>query len=494
MIKRYYNFLIISGLVLVFTSCNKYLDQNPDMRTEIDNVDKVAQLIGTAYPSYNYLAMAEHSSDNVSDKGVAIGTNDSPYSEYYYWEDVIGSGNNTPTQYWNTCYAAIAAANHALDAIEKNNLGNEVRPYKGEALVARAYAHFMLALFFAQPYEIDGANDSPGIPYIDRPETVALAQYERGTVKETYDKIRADLEEGLPMLAGGVWKVPKYHFNTSSASAFASRFYLFTGEFQKALSSANNVFGNGDYTNKIRQVNSVLRLMTSAEYLLEMTKPDKDFNLLIRETYSVYQRQTGASVYQRFGYGQKKYNEFFATEIFPGTMMYTKGLSYSSGQHYTSYMWNEYFHITNIQAGTGFPYIMQPILTSDEALFNRAEAYAQLGNDAKALEDINHLLSQRVNNYNDATHSLTLDKAHAAAGTTDTKAALIHIILKMKQRAFVTEGVRWMDIVRHRLPVVHVVLDENDEETEMVLESNDLRRVFQIPSEASLAGVSQNPR
>ncbi|SKB73526.1 SusD family protein [Sphingobacterium nematocida] len=490
---KYLIYIAAVSLGGTFSSCEKYLEKSPDMRTTIDNVDKVAQLVGSAYPSYNYLAMAEHSSDNVSDKGVGVGQNDSPFSEYYMWEDVIGDGNNTPTQYWNTVYAGIAAANHALEAIEKNDMGSEVLPYKGEALVARAYGHFMLALFFAQPYEIGGANSSAGIPYADKPETVALAQYDRETVKITYDKIKKDLEEGLPLLQGGVWQVPKYHFNFSSANAFASRFYLFIGEFEKAISAANNVFPNGNFTGKIRGVNSTLKAMTSAEYLLGMTKMDKDFNLLIRETYSVYQR-TSSSVYQRFGYGQKKYNEFFATPLFEGTTLYTKGLSYSSGQHYTSYMWNEYFHYTNVQAGIGFPYIMQPLLTSDEALFNRAEGYAHVGNYVKSLEDINLLLSNRVNNYNPSIHTLTIEKAQAAAKTADPKQALIYIILKMKQAAFVTEGIRWMDIVRHRLPVTHVVLDQDNEETPHVLEPNDLRRVFQIPSSASLAGVSQNPR
>ncbi len=490
---KYINLVFIISLGYCLSSCGKFLDKSPDMRTEIDNIDKVAQLVGGGYPANNYLAMTEHSSDNVSDKGIGVGLNDSPYTEYYMWDDVVGSGNNTPTQYWNTVYQGIAAANHALEAIANNNFGPSVLPYKGEALVARAYGHFMLALFFAQPYAIDGANDSPGIPYVDKPETVALATYSRETVKDTYAKILKDLEEGIPLLQGGVWKVPKYHFSFSSANAFAARFYLFTGAYDKAISAANNVFPGGDFSGKLRQVNSTLKAMTSAEYRSAMTKTEQEFNLLIRETYSNYQRSNN-SVYQRFGYGQKKYNEFFSQPLFEGTTLYTKGLSYSSGLHYTSYMWNEYFYYTNIQGGIGYPYIMQPLFTSDEALFNRAEAYAQTGDYAKSLADINHLLSHRVNNYNPALHTLTIEKAQASANVSEPKKALIDIILRMKQAAFVNEGIRWMDIIRHKLPVVHIFLDADNEETQHILEPNDLRRVFQIPSEVSLAGVAQNPR
>jgi len=482
--------LAFTGIV-AFSSCNKYLDQSPDMRTQIDDIDKVAQLVGSAYPNYNYLAMAETVSDNVSDKGVGKGSLDDPYVSYYYWEDVEGDDNNTPTQYWNGVYAGIAAANQALEAIEENDFGPDVNPYKGEALVARAYGHFMLALFFAQPYNISGDNSSPGIPYVDKPETVALAQYSRETVKDTYDKIRADLEEGLALLQGGQWKVPKYHFTPAAANAFAARFYLFIGEYDKAIQAANNVFPSGDYTGKLRPITTTIQDYSLAQQLIELTKADKDYNLLITETYSVVQRN---APFQRYGYSQRLYNELFNMPVFDGTTMYSRGISYNSGQDYTIYMYNEYFYYTNVQAGIGFPYIMQPLFTADEALINRAEAYVQKGDFGKALADINQFLSVRVRNYNASTHNLTIEKATNSYGISDPKEALIEAVLRIKRAAFMSEGIRWMDIVRHKLTVKHLVLDANDSETEIELKPEDLRRVFQIPSEAKLAGVEQNPR
>lgn len=486
---------IVVGVIGSFglTSCNDYLDKSPDMRTQIDDVDKVAQLVGSAYPQYGYLAMAETFSDNVMDKGPAIGHIDDPYVAYYNWEDVPGDGNNTPTQYWNGVYRAIAAANQALEAIEKNNFDAKVNIYKGEALVARAYNHFMVALFFAQPYDINGNNSSPGIPYVEKPETVALAKYSRGTVQETYDKIRRDLEEGISLLSGGVWKVPKYHFTSSAAHAFAARFYLFTGEWEKAAKAASNVFQGGDFSGKLRPITSVIQGYSLPQQLIELTKADKEYNILLSETYSVWQR-TNSAIYSRYGYGQRKYTEMFSTPVFKGTTMYSRGVSYSSGQHYSVYMYNEYFHYTSVQSGTGYPYIMMPLFTADEALINRAEAYVQQGDYARALADINQFLSVRVSGFNLGTHGLTIEKAKESYGISDTKEALVEAILRIKQRAFMSEGIRWMDIVRHKLPVTHIHIDADGTETEKVLAPSDLRRVFQIPSEVSLAGVELNPR
>lgn len=474
-------------------SCNKYLDHKPDMRTQIDNVDKVAQLVGSAYPSYNYLAMAETVSDNVIDKGPAIGHIDDPYPSYYFWEDVEGDDNNTPTQYWNGVYEGIAAANQALAAISENDFGPEVNPYKGEALIARAYGHFMLALFFAQPYTINGDNSSPGIPYVDAPETVALAEYSRGTVQSTYDKIRQDLEEGIALLQGGQWNVPKYHFTPAAANAFAARFYLFVGEYDKAVQAANKIFPSGDYTGKLRPITTTIQGYSLAQQLIEMTKADKDYNLLIRETNSVYQRSNSATM-SRYGFGQQIYDQMFNLPVFDDTRMYSRGISYNSGQHYTVYMYNEYFHYTNVQAGIGYPYIMQPLFTSDEALINRAEAYVHLGNFGNALSDINQFLSVRVLDFNAGTDGLTIDKAIDSYGISDPKEALIEAILRIKQRAFMSEGIRWMDITRHKLPVNHLIIANDGSESEMVLDPDDPRRVFQIPSEATLAGVELNPR
>lgn len=73
--KRYKYTLILLGFLTSISlgSCKKYLEQVPDNRTEINSVEKVAQLLGTAYPTYDYLAFTEAASDNSEDKGVGIG-------------------------------------------------------------------------------------------------------------------------------------------------------------------------------------------------------------------------------------------------------------------------------------------------------------------------------------------------------------------------------------------------------------------------------------
>lgn len=487
---RNFKYLVLFSTIL-FGGCSKYLDKEPDMRAQINTVDKVKRLIASAYPGKNSLAMAETYSDNVEDKGV--GALYQPVPSLYQWEDILDDDTDSPTNYWNACYAAIAAANHALAAIDENNFGEEVLAYKGEALVARAYAHFMLVNFFAKVYDSapGASNDSPGIPYVKEPETILIKNYERGTVKSVYADIRQDLEEGLALLTegNGVWTVPKYHFTPEAAHAFATRFYLFTGEWQKVVDNANKIFSGGNFTGKLIPFNSTFKALGFESARTEFAKAEQPYNLLITETYSGYQRwwdnryAMGVSVFQDI------YNGMTAT----GAKLYNFGVSYGA-PHYTTYLWKEFWYVTNPTANTGFPMLMVPVLISDEALLNRAEAYAELGNTSGALADLNLFASNRIDNYNPSTHAVTLDKSTSFFGVSDQKEALVKTTLQFKQVGFMSMGLRWFDIIRKGITVKHNLIGNDERESFIELKPEDPRRIFQIPQEAKLAGVEQNPR
>lgn len=479
-------------LLLSTPSCKKYLDKEPDNRTTINSVDKVAQLVATAYPQYDYYTFTEAASDNAEDKGNGVGTIDDISTLPYFWKDVIGDDAGTSTNYWNGCYSGIAAANQALEAIENNDLGNAVLPYKGEALVARAYAHFMLVTFFAKEYTIGAANDSPGIPYVTAPETKVIQQYDRGTVQSTYEKIEKDLNEGIALLSGSAYAVPKYHFTPAAAHAFASRFYLFKGEWQKVIDHANAVTVGGDYSTIVRPINTALAALSTADYRAAFTKSDQKYNLLLANQYSAYQRLTSP----KYGYGASLVKMFAAGGVsgnITGKAYANKILSYGV-PNYTTYKYNEYFFYSDQVAGIGFPYIMAPLLTTDEALLNRAEAYAKLGQYDNALKDANIILANTVSGYNAATDAATQAKVATFYSTADPKEGIVKLILGIKKAQFLQEGMRWMDILRNHLPVKHNLFDASGVETTVTLEANDNRRLFQIPEQAKLSGVPLNPR
>src|SRR5690606_23061129 len=92
---------------------------------------------------------------------------------------------------------------------------------------------------------------------------------------------------------------PKYHFTPAAAHAFASRFYLFTGEWQKAADHASAVIPSGDFVGYLRPISTTFRAMTSSEFLIGFTKSDVKATLLLSNCYSTYHY-----IYTpRYGYG-----------------------------------------------------------------------------------------------------------------------------------------------------------------------------------------------
>lgn len=476
------------------SSCEKFLDQEPDMRVDLDTEDKIASLLVSAYPKKNYLMFAEVASDNVEDKKIANSMhNDPPYPDLYFWRDFDLDDTGTPTDFWNATYEAISSSNHALRAIEEGTFGAEINQYKGEALIARAYNHFMLTIFFTKPYAIGGDNSSPGIPYVKEPNTTVFGKYERSTVEENYKQIENDLLEGLSLINGGKWSVPKYHFTPAAANAFAARFYLFKGDWEKVIQHATAIFPGGDFRNNLRAINSTMTNYTFAQYKQEYNMADKSYNLLLTETYSVFQRSTGIGG-ARYGMGEVKLALHNGNTVYGAPFRSNNAIGVFTAPNYIVNKFYEYFHYTNVAAGIGLPYMMQALFTVDEALVNRAEAYAQKGQFDLAIRDLNDFASVRITNYNSTNHGFTIEKAKAFTDETDDKQAIIKSILDIKQKAFMQEGVRWMDILRHKIPVVHNHFSSTGLETVDSLRANDLRRVFQIPLEARNNGLTANER
>jgi len=478
---------IFLSIIVLLSACKKYLDVAPDNRTEINTLDKLAQLVGTAYPTADYLTMAEAASDNSEDKGPGIGNVNDVITNYYTWQDIADNGTNTAGNYWNGCYEAIAAANQALESIEKGNFGPEVLPYKGEALVARAYAHHMLAIFFAKAYQPGGDNSTPGVPYVTKPETVLLAKYTRGTVQSTYDSIENDLEQGIQLLSASVYQVPKYHFTPAAAHAFASRFYLFKGDWQKAIQHASATYPSGDFISNLRPIATTMKDWSIADFNINFSKTDVKATLLMTSCYSGYQRNYTTP---RYGYGSKLSLMFTQPNV-TGKIVQNKVLNYGI-PNYTTYKWREYFYYAT--ESTGYPYLPFIMFTADETLMNRAEAYAETGQFDLALKDINDFYSVRVQFYNPSTDAVTLNKIRAYYSISDPREGLIRTILDAKKAEFLQEGIRWLDLVRRRLPVKKNLFTPSGVENFIELGPDDPRRMFQLPVQVSLAGVDANPR
>ncbi|PTS95007.1 RagB/SusD family nutrient uptake outer membrane protein [Pedobacter sp. HMWF019] len=483
--KKYTAYLLIS-IASLGTGCKKYLEQAPDQRTKLNTPEKVSELLVTAYPSGSYIMLAEAMSDNLSFNSTT-GYDKPENRDAYFWKDVEGTGQDTPNNYWNDCYAAIAAANQALDAIDKISDPQNYSAQKGEALVARAYAHFMLVTFFSKCYDPATAATDPGIPYVTTPESVVLKNYERKTVTYVYEQIEKDLLAGIPLLKDEQYRVPAYHFTHKAAYAFATRFYLFKKDMAKVVQYAGLAFPANNFAANVRPWLAFgSPTGGSTEIAQNMSSAANPGNLLLCETSSWAARNYARTIYSL---SQNRLNSILAPVGL--SLNAYKTYSYSSTFYFVPKLY-EHFVRTSINASTGVGYLMQSLLTTEEVLLNRAEAYIMQGKYAEALTDMNTLISTRMTNYVAASSNLTETKitTYYAAKTEDVKQAYLYALLDLKRAEFVEEGMRWMDILRLKMTVTHLDANGNT----MELAADDKRKLWQLPSEVTLAGLAQNPR
>lgn len=493
------NPLLILLALLALASCREYIDEVQDNRTLIDSEDKAAKLLVNAYPDAQYAAFAEAMSDNADDKGVDNGSQGALINAHAYkWEDYESfTDTDSPSNFWTSCYGAIAQANQALASLEQ--LGSKTErasALRGEALLARAHAHFLLVNLFSLRYDSATASSVPGIPYVLQPEQHAIVQYKRETLAETYRLIEKDLTEGLRLVRYADQQA-KYHFSPLSAHAFAARFYLYKGNWDKVIEHASAVFGDAPPALLVRDMVSVsYDDLTYAERTYAYSSVTERSNLLLNWTRSLVSR---SFVQCRYGLSASK-----AAELFFGSNPFKKQWAYSffgTDLYYRLPKYEEYFRILNVSAGTGYAYAVFVEFTADEALLNRAEAYAMLNNFNAASADLTSFLSRKTKGFNASTDKITPDLMRKTYPSTegeytppyalsDEQTPYIKGIAEIRRREFYHEGLRWFDVKRFNLKVVHNIKNRGSIE----LPKDDLRRAIQIPEGAKAFGIEANRR
>ena len=498
-------------VVISISSCGDFLDTLPDNRTQLNNEKKITQLLISAYPGANYSVLAELSSDNFVDNNSILPVNLSSFErmheEIYAWEAVTSSTQeDSPSYIWEKCYAAIAAANHALQAIEELQVTNptlDLNAQKGEALLCRAYGHFILVNIFSQAYKDESASAlDMGVPYVTEPETVVQAKSTRESVASVYANIQKDIETGIPFISDQNYSVPKYHFNKKAASAFAARFFLYKRDYQKVLTYANDVLTSNP-TTLMRNWSVNYDNITAISF--DYINTQLACNFLILPTSSVFNRIFGT----RYGHNGVAMagSTYGSGPTWTGSLPCFNGKLYISGQQDYGVFFpkcGEMFEYTDKVAGIGYAHVVRAEFTAEETLLCRAEALIYLNRTAEAISDLqvwnnshlapNELTENRIRSFYVTNNTLFVKQLNAekmSSGfvVTATQRPLIHCVLHFRRIETMFDGYRWFDIKRYGIEIEHAIGRTSVKK----LVYNDARRAIQLPQEVISAGVDPNP-
>jgi len=509
-------------LSLSMSSCADFLDKEPDNRGTISTPDQITNLLVNAYTDQNYAVLAELSSDDFVDNNAPdasgnrfnLASLERMDDEIFAYQDVISSDQqDSPSEVWRGCYHAIAVDNQALQSIatlEKLGRADEVKAQKGEALISRAYHHFILVNIFSQAYKNDTLSQSDaGIPYVTAPETKVMVHYDRSNVAEVYKMIQTDIEAGIGLIDDKNYSVPKYHFNSKAAHAFAARFYLYKRNYAKVIEHANLVIGTNPAF-YLRNWNADCPTFDAFAGLWISSSANNNFMLL--PTFSLLDRLFGTR-YSCNGDAAKSTiygtGPTWAAYSFPPCLsgrLYIRG-SQDYGLFFTKS--GEFFEYTDKIAGIGYPHIVKDEFTGDETLLCRAEALVFLNRlpealaDLKAFDDSRKMIGKTQPDLTDAliktfykstnplfSKPFNTQQMSPDFVVTDAQKPYLDCVLHFRRLETIFDGLRWFDIKRYGIEITHKI----GKDLVINLTWNDPRRAIQIPNEVISAGLTPNLR
>ena len=518
--------------VAILASCADQLDTLPDNRTTLDTPKKIAGLLVTAYPDRTPTLFNEWMSDNTDYMGAQNSQGNRGGDQYFFWQEQTEGGNDSPEQVWMLYYEGVYKANEALAAIEdqggpKNDI---LRNSKGEALLIRAYDHFILANEFCRPYNGKTSTKDAGLYYATgiADFSAAAEQSNRGTVADVYEKIAADIEAGIPLL-NDTYEVPKYHFNKQAAYAFATRFYLYYEKWEKAKEYADKLLGSNPAAS-LRDYRALQAMpLSKSEQAVKIAEAycsaSADCNLLVQTSVS------NAGMALAPWLISKRYtltNYLAETELFlsnniwgTSSNLIWKPFTVNSGESNFALLMKlpREFEIRNTTTGSGYLRTLNVDFTMDEALLNRAEAEIMLGQNDAACADMTIWMKNFFNTnvtltptsvqtyfktvsyaYADAAKMVPSFKKHISPRFTidaegSVQESLLQCLLNFRRIETVHQGMRWMDIRRYNIEIPRRLIGANGKPSKNLdwLEKDDPRQVVQIPQSIREAGVAGNP-
>ena len=518
--------------VAILASCSDQLDTLPDNRTTLDTPKKIAGLLVTAYPDRTPTLFNEWMSDNTDYMGAQNSQGNRGGDQYFFWQEQTEGGNDSPEQVWMLYYEGVYKANEALAAIEdqggpKNDI---LRNSKGEALLIRAYDHFILANEFCRPYNGKTSTKDAGLYYATgiADFSAAAEQSNRGTVADVYEKIAADIEAGIPLL-NDTYEVPKYHFNKQAAYAFATRFYLYYEKWEKAKEYADKLLGSNPAAS-LRDYRALQAMpLSKSEQAVKIAEAycsaSADCNLLVQTSVS------SAGMALAPWLTSKRYtltNYLSETELFQSNNIWGtssnliwKPFTVNSGESNFALLMKlpREFEIRNTTTGSGYLRTLNVDFTMDEALLNRAEAEIMLGQNDAACADMTIWMKNFFNTnvtltptsvqtyfktvpyaYADAAKMVPSFKKHISPRFTigvegSVQESLLQCMLNFRRIETVHQGLRWMDIRRYNIEIPRRLIGVNGRPSKNLdwLEKDDPRQVVQIPQSIRESGVAGNP-
>lgn len=402
---------------------------------------------------------------------------------------------------WNQLYNVIDNSNTIITMLKpaegEDPSSDEAKIMLGEAYTLRAYCYFWLINLYQHPYSVD--KNAPGVPL----KTETVYRQERVPVGEIYDQILADIDLGYTYLKGEGFFSGNGALSEYSAAAIYANILLFTGDYAKAASYAEIAATSKGLNSKSEMLSGFNSLdMTEVIWGYNVNNETTGYYASLFSHIDSYMIGYGGNVGFRKEIASALYDEISDDDIRKQWFGYNDNYnllsvsydyeeSYSDGTDsydLTTFIQNKYRDIYLTSMGNADPFTSAIIyFRSGEMYFVAAEAYYLAGNNAKAKEMLETVMSTRIDGY-----------------TADAAGRSLYDEIKIQKRIETfMEGDRYLDVKRRgetidRSASINHAADVKTVFDAWVYEATDYRMIYQIPTKElennpSINDEDQNP-
>ena len=469
--------LFFAAMTMMLSSCgNDWLDLLPSTSIEtgeaVKNIGDARSSVNGIYLQFRSVASyggkmswhADVAGDDMRTWGNSSTRSGKTYRYDYHPQDA-------PSDLWSQPYTIIRYANNLLsliDHIEILPAQEAERDYiKGEALMARALAHFDICRIYGYPYLKDGGASLGA--FIIKSPVAADVKPTRNTVAECYnDLIIPDLLAAIPMLSENR-TASRARFNKWAAKLLLSRVYLYKGDYTNALREAEECIAGAEAAG--------FALYTNTNYLQQWQT--KYSNESLFEVANITGQTSGvdgapnwysansSNAYHEMGLTKPFYDMLNADPDDVRLKVLRMGVNYPNAF--------PAFILKYTSGGNIAQEANVIVFRLSEAYLNAAEAAAQLGNqNDKALKYLNAIVSRA-------------NPANSVTGTVSPEMAL-----NERRKELFGEGHRAFDLLRNGMTIYRTEDEYNGmflSDHARVIDWNNFRCILPIP----IAEMETNP-
>jgi hypothetical protein len=396
-------YTLICAVLLCSAGCRKYVEIPPMNLRVLEYTSDYQSLLyySTLFdPAYSLPIFS--GDDGGSDDATWQITLTSQQIAAYTWADRL-YGTNIEDPDWSKMYSQIFNCNTVIDGVmdSKNGTDQEKKKAFSEALVQRAYAYFTLVTMYAKQYDPATASTDLGLPLVLEPKF--NTDLTRASVQKTYDQIKADLNQALPVLADR----PDFISNPSKVAIYAimARVCLNTREFAEAERNADLALS---LQNTLLDLNTYA-VTPSPVFPNRLNNPEQIFYKKVAGYPTPFPLSTSAISlldttdlrYQVYTADKNKLRSNFTNRAYYGLQLASDG----------------------VFVGPSVP----------EMMLIKAECEARAGNASVAVGIMNDLRKKRFK---------PADYKPLTAATAD---AAMHLVVDEREREFMGRGFRWFD-------------------------------------------------